>query len=208
MLFYLAFGGIEVSIYTFKVLFQSPLQCGWNKAPVTAASIKMQEKLSHWILGPARMPKGLYLLLCKHAMRFFILPARHQCCLQVLRHKPTTSSCPVPPVRAWGCLRTECIYHGTEPPPASGKCRAGNCSAPKQQAKTHWAFTDFISRPKNRTRPFCLEEQEQVTQDFTVPNVQGWGWRKFNNMNQPGRLFLLIGSALPLALRETQLLHW
>lgn len=71
------------------------LKCRRNKA-----------ELSHWILGPARMPRGLCLFLCKHAVRFFHPPSKKKL-PSGAKHKPTTSSCPVPPVRAQGCLGTE-----------------------------------------------------------------------------------------------------
>lgn len=154
------------------------------------------------------MPKGFYLFLCKHAMGFFILPAR-QSCLQVLSTNP-----PPPAAQSllWG-HRAAWEQRGStkapESPPASGKCRARNCFVPKQQAKTHWLFIGFISRVENTNRLFCLEVQEQVIQNLMVPNVQGWGWRRFKHVNQPGRrLFLLIVCALPLTLMVTQLLHW
>lgn len=141
----------------------------------------MQEKLSRTEplnFGSSQEAKRFLSLPVQTSHGIFHAPSRTSVVLMSTshsgaKHKPTTSSCPVPPVRARGCLGTEWICHGTEPPPASGKCRAGNCFAPKQQAKTHWAFTDFISRPKNRTRPFCLEIGVQVPWDLTVPNVQG-----------------------------------
>lgn len=97
---------MEGTVHTFKVLFQILLHSGWNKAPVTAASIKMQEKLNR--IEPlnfgTRQDAKKFISLPVQTWHGIFHPPSKTKLPSGAKHKPTTPSCPVPPVRAQGCL--------------------------------------------------------------------------------------------------------
>lgn len=147
-----------------KGRFQSLLQSGRSKAAVTAASIKMQEKLDRtdpFNFGSSQDTKRFISLLLQTCHGIFHPPSKTSELPLDAKQKYTISNCPVPPSRVWGWrpgwLGTEChLPRHRALSFLPGLCTAWHQFAPKSQVKIPSALTDFVSSPKDCISPFPL----------------------------------------------------